>query len=146
MRETAAALKAIRRDLATTVDDADKIVKAHGDDLRFLLKTRQSKHFTIDIYFSIAVWPEPSLLFVSLTNRSSGAFLEAPPTPVRFYAEAFDLAGAIKVADAAITIFPNQSVSARLTSALHGGPVVKAISAFSPKVRPVLSKLVSRRG
>jgi hypothetical protein len=143
---TVAVLKAIRPDLAGTVDGAERMVRTHGDDLRFLLKTRQTSRFTVDIYFSIAVWPEPSLLFVSLTDRSSGAFLEAPPTPMRFYGDAFDLAGTIKVADADAVIFPNRSVRARLTSALYGGPLVKAIAEFLPKTRPVLSKLVDRRG
>jgi hypothetical protein len=143
---TVAALKAIRPELSTLTEDSGQMVRKHGDDLRFLLKTRQTKRFIIDISFNIAIWPQPSLLFVSLTDRSSGAFLEAPPTPMRFYADAFHLAGAIKVADASAAILPNQSVSAMLTSALHGGPVVKSISEFSPRARPVLSKLVSRRG
>lgn len=143
---TVAALKTIRPDLTTIVEDAEQMVRMHGDDLRFLLKTRQTKRFTIDISFNIAVWPHPSFLFVSLTDRSSGAFLEAPPIPVRFYAEAFDLVGAIKVTDAAAAILPNQSVGARLTSSHHGGSLVKAISEFLPRTRPMLSKLVKRRG
>jgi hypothetical protein len=63
---TVAALKAIRPDLATTIDDAERMVRAHGDELRFLLKTRQAKRFIVDISFNIAVWPQPSRLFVSL--------------------------------------------------------------------------------
>ena len=146
MRATVAALKAIRPDLATKIEDAEKTVRMHGDDLRFLLKTRQTKRYTVDISFNIAVWPNPSLLFVSLTNRSSGVFLEAPPTPMRFYADAFRLAGAIKIADGSAAVLPHESFSATLTSALHGCPVVKAICEFTPRVRPVLSKLVGRRG
>jgi hypothetical protein len=146
MRATVAALKAIRPDLAATVEDAERTVRTYGDKLRFLLKTGHTKHFTVDISCNIAVWPQPSLLFVSLTDRSSGAFLEAPPTPMQFYADAFQLAGAIEVTDASAAVLPNQSFSAMLTSARHGGPIVKAISEFTSSARPVLSKLVSRRG
>jgi hypothetical protein len=143
---TVAALKAIRPDLTTIVESAEQTVRMHGDDLRFLLKTRQTKRFTIDISFNIAVWPQPSFLFVSLTDGSSGAFLEAPPIPMLFYTQAFDLAGAIKISDVAAAILPNQSVGARLTSSMYGGPLVKAITEFHPRTKPPLSKLVKRRG
>ena len=141
-----AALKAIRPDLAAMVQHAQQLTVLHGDNLRFLVKTRQTKRFVVDISFNISVWPEPSLLLVSLTDRQSGAFLEAPPIPMQFYAEAFDLVGAIQVTDTSVTIRPNPSFSAMLTSAQHGGPLIKAISKFLPKSRPVMSKLVKRRG
>ncbi len=145
-RGTVAALKTIRPDLAGMIDDANRIVRAHGDDLRFLLKTRQTKRFTIDIAFSIAVWAQPSLLFVSLTDLSTGVFLDAPPIPMLFYAEAFDLAGAVKIERATAVMSPNKSVGATLTSERHGGPLVKSLSDFTPRSRPVMSKLVKRRG
>jgi hypothetical protein len=146
MCATVAALKAVRPDLMAMVDGAWKMVRAHGDNLRFLLKTRQTKRFTVDISFNIVVWPEPSLLFVSLTDRSTGAYFEAPPTPMQFYAHAFDLVGEVKIAAGSAAISPGRSVSARLTSGLHGGPIVRPVSEFLPAVQPVLSKLVSRRG
>jgi hypothetical protein len=145
MSGTVAALKAIRPDLATMIEAAERMVRMHGDDLRFLLKTRQTKRFTIDVSFTIAVWPQPSLFFVSLTDLSSGTFLEASPIPLRFYAEAFDLAGAIRVPDAAALISPNQSLGASLTSSHHGGPLVIPISEFVPRAPPALSKLTQRR-
>jgi len=143
---TVAALKAIRPDLAATIQHAEQLAISHGDNLRFLVKTHQTKRFVVDISFNISVWPEPSFLFVSLTDRQTGAFLEAPPTPMQFYDQAFDLAGAIKVTDTTVTIRPNPSYSAMLTSAQHGGPIVKAISKFVPKDPPAMSKLVKRRG
>jgi hypothetical protein len=145
-RATVAALKAIRPDFTTMVDGAQQMVRAHGENFRFLLKTRHTTRFTIDVSFNIAVWPEPSLLFVSLTDRSSGAYLEASPIPMQFYAQAFDLVGNIKIDAVSAAILPGQSVSARLTSGFCGGVIVKPISEFLPAVRPVQSKLVSRRG
>jgi hypothetical protein len=143
---TLAALKAIRPDLTAAVQHAEQLAVAHGDDLRFLVKTHQTKRYVVEISFNISVWPEPSLLFVSLTDRQSDTFLEAPPFAMQFYAEAFDLAGAIKVTDTSVTIRPHPSFSAMLTSARHGGPLVKMISQFLPKSRPAMSKLVRRRG
>jgi hypothetical protein len=83
------------------------------------------------------------LLFVSLTNRASGSFLEAPPTPMQFYTDAFDLTGAIRFTEDSVVLSPKRSFVAMLTSARYGGPVVKAISQFSARARPVLSKMVS---
>jgi hypothetical protein len=146
MTATVAALKAIRPDLATMVEDAQQTVRAHGDSLRFLLKAHTTRRYAAEVSCNIAVWPQPSLLFISLTDRSSGAFLEAPPTPMQIYAHAFDLVGKIKITDASAEISPNQSVGARLASGLHGGPIVHPLSEFLPAVQPVLSKLVTRRG
>jgi hypothetical protein len=142
---TIAALKAIRPDLAAVVEDAQQTVRTHGDSLRFLLKTHTTKHFVVEVSCNIAVWPQHSLLFVSITDRSSGGFLEAQPTPLQFYALALDIVGRIKITAASVEILPSQSVSARLTSGLHGGPIVKPISEFLPAVRPPLSKLIRRR-
>lgn len=142
---TIAALKAIRPDLKAVIERAEQTVRTHGDDLRFLAKSRQTKQFTVDISFNIAVWPRPSSLFVSLTDRASGAFLDAPPIPIDFYADAFDLAGDIKVTGARAVVLPNRSVRAKLTASQHG-PLVRDISEFSPRTPPLLSKLVKWRG
>jgi hypothetical protein len=145
MDGTVAAVKAIRPDLAAAIEEAAQIVRMHGDGLRFLLKSRQTKQFVLDISFNIAVWPQPSFLFVSITDRSSGAFFEALPIPLRFHDEAFDLVGTIKVADAVATILLRQSLVGKLASQHYGGPVSISISEFLPRERPVLSKLVKRR-
>jgi len=143
---TVAALATIRPEQADEIRNAAKVVDLYGEDLRFLLKTRTTKRFRTEISFSIAAWPEPSSLFVSLTELASGDFLETTPIPLRFYFEAFDLAGSIKVTDSTATLAPNQSVAAKLASMHHGGPLTKAISDFSPSERPMMSRLISRRG
>jgi hypothetical protein len=141
---TVAALKAIRPDLATLVEDAQQTVRAHGDSLRFLLKTHATRHLVVDVSCNIAVWPQPSLLFISLTDRPSGRFLEAQSMAMQFYVHALELVGKIKITSASVEILPKQSVSARLTSGLYGGPIVKPISEFQPALRPPLSKLIGR--
>jgi hypothetical protein len=123
MDATVVALKAIRPDLAATVETADRIVRTHGEDLRFLLKTRQMKRFNVEVSFSIAVWPQPSSVFTSLIDLSSGEFLDAPPLPIAFYSDAFDYNGPIRISE-----------------------IEKARSEFVPRTRPPMSKLVKRRG
>jgi hypothetical protein len=143
---TVTALKAIRPDLTSLIEHAERTVIDHGDDLRFLLKSRQSKQFIVEVSFNISVWPQPSHLFVSLTDRSSGTYLEAPPIAVPIYFHAFDLAGAIKVTKASVDLSPNKSVGARVTAALFGDEVHTALTEFRPGKRPTLSKLVKQRG
>lgn len=142
---TIAALTAIRPDLKTLIDSAGDTVRTHGGELRFLLKSRQTKHFQVDISFSIAVWPQPSHLFVSLTDPTDGVFLDAPPIPVGFYAEAFDLAGEIKVSGAAASLQPHRSAGAKLTASRYGS-LTTELTEFVPATRPMFSKLVKRRG
>ena len=127
------------------VEYGEQMVTDHRENLRFLMKSRQTKRFTVDISFNIASWPQPSHMFLSLTSRSDGTFLEAPPMAVLFYDQAFDLAGTIKVSSTAVDILPNQSVGARLTAARLGG-VHRMVTEFLPRERPVFSKLVRRMG
>jgi hypothetical protein len=61
---TVAALKAIRPDLTLLVENAERTVSNHGDDLRFLLKSRQTKQFIVEVSFNVAVWPQPTYLFL----------------------------------------------------------------------------------
>lgn len=143
---TVAALATIRPEQAEVIENAAEIVDLYRDRLRFLLKRHSTKRFETEISFNIAAWPEPSSLFVSLTDLSSGDFLETTPIPLRFYGEAFDLAGSIKVTNSAATLAPNQSVGAKMASMHHCGPLIKAMSDFDPSERPMISRLVSRRG
>jgi hypothetical protein len=123
MDATVAALKAIRPDLATTVESADRIVRTHGKDLRFLLKTRQTKRYSVEISFNVAVWPETSNVFTSLTDLSDGQFFDAPPLPIGFYSDAFNYNGPIRISE-----------------------IEQARSELVPRTRPPMSKLVKRRG
>jgi hypothetical protein len=143
---TIAAVKAIRPDLESLIEEAGHIAREHGDSLRFLLKVRQAKRYNIEVSCRIGVWPNPSAICVSLTDRSSGMFLDAPPISVDFYHQAFNLAGAIRVVETATEHSLGQSMAARLSSAANGGSLVIPVSEFVPSARPVFSKLIKRRG
>jgi hypothetical protein len=143
---TIAALKTIRPDLTEVIENAARIAENNEGDLRFLLKTHKTKKFIIDISCNISVWPKESLLFLSITDLDSGAFLEAPPTPIKVYLDALGLAGAIKVTDSTISLLPNQSLAAQMAAARHGGSIEWAISEFLPREKPVLSRLIKPRG
>ncbi len=146
MRGTVAALKAIRPDLTSVVDHADAIVRSHRENFRFLIKAKQTRRFLVEISSTISDWPQPSYMFVSLTDRSDGAYFEAAPAPLQFYSDAFDLAGKIKVSDASIKILSHQSLGAQLTALRHGGDFDMQVCEFLPKVaKPIMSKIIRRR-
>ncbi len=148
MAGTVAALLAIRPDQSDLIRNADQRVRQTGAQLRFLLKRKETKKQIVEVSFSIGVWPSyPSQLFVSRTDKLTGAYLEAEPVTLRFYDEAFDLAGGIKITDAVTTVEPNASVRARLMAAEHRGPLAIDAAAFAAKPsRPPMSQMVRRRG
>jgi hypothetical protein len=145
IRETVSAIKAIRSDLVDVIDEADRIVSVHSHDIRFLIKTRETARFTVEVSFTVPVWPELSFLFLSLTEKESGEYREAPPMALDFYQSAFGLAGTIKVTRLDATLSPKGSLSAQLTSSWHG-PFRQSLVEFVPRERPVMSKLIKPRG
>jgi hypothetical protein len=114
--------------------------------LRFLLKSRETKRFVVDISSNISEWPQPSYLFVSLTDRSSGQYLESAPVELMFYQYALHLAGTVRVSTDTIRIVPNKSIGAQLTAAQHVRDLDKPISEFFPRQRPIFSKCLKLRG
>jgi hypothetical protein len=143
---TVAALKTIRPDLAATVDRADDIVRANGEELFFPLKVHRTQKYVLTISFNIAVWPRPSQLLATLTIESEGSYLEAEPHPIQIFTDAFDLCGQVRLLQKHARVLPNESVSATLASLRHGGPLTFTIDDFKPAPTRVYSKLVKRRG
>lgn len=146
MAGTVQALLAIRPDQAELIRNAEHLVRAHGEKLRFLLKRHETKKRTVEVSFSIAPWPQPSHLHVSVEDKISGAYSEAAPHALRFYDEAFDLAGVVRVSDTTTEIAPQDSFRAKMASAEHGGPLSFDAAAFQRKPKPVMSQAVKRRG
>lgn len=145
MSETVHALKTIRPDLTEAIEATAETVASQRESLRFLLKWRESKRFIVEASCNITQWPQPSSLYASLTDRSSGEYLEAEPIPLSFYMEALDLAGAIKLDTSSVRIVPHQSVHAQMTASRHNlAPI--PISDFSARQRPVFTKLLKWRG
>ena len=143
---TVQALLAIRPDQSELIRNAVHLVRTRGENLRFLLKRHKTKKRTVEVSFSIAAWPQPSHLHVSIIDGAGGTYSEAAPVPLRFYDEAFDLAGTVRVSEAATTVEPNDSFSAKLASAERGGPLSFDLTAFAPGERPATSQAVKRRG
>jgi hypothetical protein len=65
---------------------------------------------------------------------------------LRFYDEAFQRVGAVKVSKAAVTVKPRRSYSAKLTSAEHGGPLSFELRTLTPPRKPATSKAVKQEG
>lgn len=145
-RGTVAALKAIRPDFAATIDRADEVVRASGEELYFPLKTHKTRKHVLEVSFNIGVWPRPSQLLVALTLAGDGRYLEAEPVPIQIYSDAFDLCGHVRLLQTHAQVLPNESVSAKLTSTRQGGPLTFSIFDFKPARRRVFSKQVKRRG
>src|SRR5690606_22453541 len=107
----------IRPDMATIIDEALRIIEIHGEDLRFLLKTKVTKKYVVDVYANVPVFPQPSCIFTSLTNRANGQFLESPPFPVIGFPYVDFSTGPIKITE-----------------------ILKELSSFVEKERPIMSK------
>ncbi len=144
MSGTVDALLKIVPEQAALIRDSGRLVRAHGPDMRFLLKRKETKQRTIDVAFSIAAWPKPSQLHVSITDNISGAYSEAPAKAMSFYTDGFDLVGSIVATETAITISPKKSFTARMASEKRGGPLALPMTMFVPASLPPTSKLVSR--
>jgi hypothetical protein len=142
---TVAALQTIRPDLAQAVEHADAIVRSHCDSLRFLLRSRTTKRFIVEVSTTIGTWPAASQMFVSLTDRSTGDYLESPPEPFQIYLEAPTLAASVRVDMKQAVVSPSNSLIGGLISARHGGAIAKPLSDFTPSRRPPISKLVKLR-
>ncbi|MCW5716145.1 MAG: hypothetical protein KIT43_16650 [Bauldia sp.] len=133
MDATVAALRAIRPDLDVVVKAADRVVREHGKSLRFLMRTQTTKRYLIEKSFSIGVWERvlrpqlaqhPSYIFTSLTDLSTGEFLDGPAQPHPFdHYSAFMFNKPVRVSE----------IEARLSS-------------FVSRERPPTSKLVKPRG
>jgi hypothetical protein len=145
MLETVNALKAIRPDLQETIEGAAKTVASERESLRFLLKSRATRRFIVEVSCNIADWPQQSSLYASLTDKSSGEYREAAPIPLQFYMDALDLAGAIKMDADTVCIIPHQSVRAQMAASRHNLAAIP-VSDFSVRQRPVFSTLLKWRG
>ncbi len=143
MRGTVAALQAIRPDAREIIDRADEAVRQHGEELRFLIRSQSYKQFILKVATTIATDPNPSLLYVSLTDRESGAFVELAPVPV-IYFSAFADAASIGIRDIEVGVSTNGELSAQWSEKLlHGWPDV--VQDEHRVVGPFYSKLVIRQ-
>ena len=91
----------VRPDQVELIRRAEAIVRAHGEDLRFLLKRRDTPKLVVEISFNIEAWPKPSHLFIAHIEKATGVYREADPIALGSYFEGFDLVSGIRLVDAA---------------------------------------------
>jgi len=113
------ALVASRPDQVDTIRRAGAIAGDHREGLRFLLKRHETRKLVTEVSFNIGAWPKPSHLFISHTDKATGVYSEAEPIALWWYLEGFDLLRGIRRKDAVN---------------------------LKESCRPVMSKLVKRRG
>ncbi len=143
MRGTADALKSIRPDACELIDRADNAVRKHGADLRFLIRAKSYKKYTLKVATTIATHPDSSLLYVSLTDRHSGEIFEAEPI-FCFYQTAFHDAMAIGIRDIEVGLSSNGERKANWSNDIQRAApsVVQDAKRVSD---PFYSKLVLRQ-
>ncbi|MFV0432594.1 MAG: hypothetical protein ACK5LO_01225 [Leucobacter sp.] len=132
-------LKTLKPDDAELIDRAAEVVSAAGGDCRFLLRVKETSKEITEISTTIGAGSEPSLLYVGLTDRATGAYREAPPVELRFYDDGVMLAGKVKVARRSVDLVSRTSVPARMIADSHGGDLSWHLSEFAEAERPVLS-------
>ncbi|WP_332700639.1 hypothetical protein [Devosia sp.] len=93
-------LVAVRPDQAEMIRNAGAVVSEHGSRLRFMIKRRETKKLVVEISSNIEVWPKPSQLFISHTDKATGIYREADPIDLGFYLESLALASGIRLQDA----------------------------------------------
>jgi hypothetical protein len=147
MRGIVDACLAIKPEQSEVIRLSDAVVRQNAESLRFLVKSHDTKKFKVEVSFNISIWPNPSFLYVTLTNKLDGITVEAPPTALDFYDSALSLVDTIKLDKESITIRPKKSFSGSFVSARIGGPVTFDFADFEPNPSsPVFSKPVRPRG
>lgn len=145
IRGVVCCLKFLKPDDAELIDRAAGIVTAAGSDCRFLLRVKETTKRVMEISSAIAAWPRPSRLFVSLTDKATGAYREAPPVEVNIWDDAVLLAGKVKVARSNVTLAARSSTPARVIADRHGGDLCWHVDDFVETDRPVMSALLRFR-
>lgn len=141
-----AGLKAAAPTLAETFDRGARTVKAHGDKLRFLLKERETKRYKMEVSCTLAAWPTNSLLYVSLQDKASGIYYEAPPAEAQtIYVDTSYFAGLVKVKDLSASIAAKASPASQRVEARQVGDLVWSLSDFKEAQRPETSGLIKFR-
>lgn len=134
-----ACLKALKPDDTDLIDHAAQIVSEHGSACRFLLKVKETAKELTEVSTTIGTWPEPSLLYVGLTDKATGTYREAPPAELTFYDDGVTLAGKVKIVRRGVELESRTSVPARVIADQHGGGLSWQLADFVEAERPVTS-------
>jgi hypothetical protein len=141
-----AGLKAAAPALAETIDKGARTVKEHSGKLRFLLKERDTKRYKVEVSCTLEAWPMSSLLFVSLQDKESGLYYEAPPAEAQtIYVDTSYLAGLVKVTDLSASMVAKASPTSQRVDVRQFGDLIWSLSDFKETERPETSGLIKFR-
>jgi len=138
-------LKFLKPEETERIERAAGIVAAAGGDCRFLLRVKQTVRQVMEVSSTIAAWPQPSRLFVALTDKATGAYREAPPVEVAVWDDAVLLAGKVRIARGNVALAARTSTPARMIADRHGGDLSWHMDDFGAADRPVISALLRFR-
>jgi hypothetical protein len=144
VRETIAALRILLPDDGAMIERADTIVRQHASDLRFLIRERTYKRYTLRVATTITDHPEPSQLYVTVVENTTGAHCETSSIPIGFYANAFDEALSVSLKDLDIGLSEDGRLKAEWCQRIRSGwPAGRHGALDQPE--PHYSRLVRRQ-
>lgn len=139
-----AALSALAPHERPNIDEAARIVAEAGDECQFLIRSKDTAKHVIDVSTTIG-FPKPSRMIVSLTDKATGAYLEAPPVAMKGYDDAVSLAGKVKVINKAVAVASRASTPAQIITKQYGDDFRWSVDDFSPAATPTRSGLLKFR-
>lgn len=124
MQGTVAALRESLPNEVARIDQADRIVREHADGLRFLIREKEYRRYSLKFASTIAAHPEPSHLYVTVIDNATGIHCETPGLPVGWYVDAFDDAASVSLKDLEITHSADGRLEAVWSQRVRGGWIV----------------------
>jgi len=140
-----ACLKALKPDDTELIDRAAQIVRVAGSECRFLLKATETSRDVVEVSTTVGTWPQPSLLYVGLTEKSTGSYRQAPPAELAFYDDGVLLASKVRIARRKVDLLPRTSVPARIVAASHARELSWHVDDFVDAERPLMSSVLKFR-
>lgn len=140
-----AVLKALKPEDDAMIERAAQIVSVHGANCRFLLKVKDTAKQLIEISTTIGVFKQPSYLFVSITDKATGTYREAPPAKITSYDDGVYLAGKVKIARSGVEVQPRASSLSRLIVEKNPNIATWSMDELVTVDRPMMSGVLKFR-
>jgi hypothetical protein len=144
MKGTVSALRVLLPNSHEIIEKADTVVRQEADDLRFLVREIAYKRYSVRIATTIAAHPEPSHLYATVAEVTTGAYAETPGLPIGPYTNAFDEARSISLRDFDIGHSAGDSLEMDWCERIRNG-WAKAKPNLSSMSPPKYSELVQRQ-
>ena len=115
------------------LSDVAALLKVYRSELEINLKTKETSSYRINVSFRIRPHDEPSVAFVTYTDKRSGKSGRLVLTELDLADDIFPLCDRISVKDERIYIFPRKSFRASLTTRKYESPLTIPINDFIPE-------------